>query len=254
MEAAKRLLRSPITTIVLFVLAAALLLVSTIGGARAALTYYSDNYTSRVQMYDIGVTLVENGQDISWRNYDSKADGTWDIQESNLLSGMLENQSLQLGRAYSEALAVKNSGSIDEFVRVTIYRYWLDGEGRKILDRDPELIELHYINLGTDWIIDTEASTPERTVLYYNKALSSGATTPPLSDTLSISAAVAGMVTQTTRTENGYTYITTSYDYDGARYQIEAVADAVQTHNAEDAIWSAWGRRADYSNGILSLR
>ena len=254
MEAAKRLLRSPITTIVLFVLAALLLLISTIGGARAALTYYSENYTSRVQMYDIGVTLVENGRDISWRNYDSNGDGTWDIQEATLLSGMLDTQSLQLGRAYPEALAVKNSGTIDEFVRVTIYRYWVDAHGNKVLDLDPEMIELSFVNLGTDWIIDTEATTPERTVLYYNKSLPSGATTPPLSDALSINAAVVGQVTQNTRTENGYTYITTVYDYDGARYQIEAVADAVQTHNAEDAIWSAWGRRADYDGGVLRLR
>ena len=254
MQAVKRIVRSPITTIVLFSLAAVLLLLSTIGGARAALTYYSENYTSRVQMYDIGVTLVENGRDISWRNYDSSGDGTWDIQEATLLSGMLTGQSLRLGQAYPEAFAVKNSGTIDEFVRVTIYRYWVDAHGNKLQDLDPELIDLSFVNLGSDWMIDTEATTPERTVLYYNKSLAAGETTPPLSDTLTISAAVMGMATQTTRTENGYTYVTTVYDYDGARYQVEAVADAVQTHNAEDAIWSAWGRRANYDGGILSLR
>ena len=40
----------------LFLLSVAMLLGSTIGGARAALTYYSETYTSRIQMYYIGVT------------------------------------------------------------------------------------------------------------------------------------------------------------------------------------------------------
>ena len=29
-------------------------------------TYYSETYTSRIQMYDIGVSLVENDKEISW--------------------------------------------------------------------------------------------------------------------------------------------------------------------------------------------
>ena len=38
-------------------------------------------------------------------------------------------------------------------------------------------------------------------------------------------------------TENGQT----SYLYNGYRFFLEAEVDAVQTHNAEDAIKSAWG-------------
>ena len=52
---------SPIVTVVLFVAAVGLLLGSSIGGTRAALTYYSETYTSRIQMYDIGITLVAGG-------------------------------------------------------------------------------------------------------------------------------------------------------------------------------------------------
>lgn len=58
---------SPVMTLGLFVLAVALLLGSSIGGTRAALTYYSETYTSRIQMYDIGVTLLENDKAISWQ-------------------------------------------------------------------------------------------------------------------------------------------------------------------------------------------
>ena len=64
----KKFITSPAGALGMFALAAVLLLFSSVGGARAALTYYSETYTSRVQMYDIGVTLLENGEEISWRN------------------------------------------------------------------------------------------------------------------------------------------------------------------------------------------
>ena len=50
-----------------------------------------------------------------------------------------------------------------------------------------------------------------------------------------------------------YTTITTTYDYDGLQFCVEASVDALQEHNAEDAILSAWGRKVSISNGSLSL-
>ena len=35
--------------------------------------------------------------------------------------------------------------------------------------------------------------------------------------------------------------ITYSYKYDGYTFHVDAEVDAVQTHNAKDAIKSAWG-------------
>ena len=90
MKKLKKILLSPATTIVAFALAAGLLLFSSVGGARAALTYFSETYSSRVQMYDIGVTLRENGQDVSWRNYGSRADGTWAQNTGVLVGHMLD--------------------------------------------------------------------------------------------------------------------------------------------------------------------
>ena len=80
MAKVKKLLRSPVCTAVLFILAAVLLLSGSIAGTRAALTYYSETYTSRVEMYDIGVCLVENGERVSWRDYGREADGRWQLQ------------------------------------------------------------------------------------------------------------------------------------------------------------------------------
>ena len=101
----KEFIKSPKATAAAFALAMVLLLFSSVGGARAALTYYSENYTSRVQMENIGVTLVENGEAISNRDYKSASDGTWDENTGTLLGGMLaEGEEVKLGKRYREEL------------------------------------------------------------------------------------------------------------------------------------------------------
>ena len=44
--------------------------------------------------------------------------------------------------------------------------------------------------------------------------------------------------------------VTTTYKYDGVEFHVDVEADAVQTHNAQDAIKSAWGADAS-AFGIL---
>lgn len=245
-----------------------LLLFGSIGGARAALTYYSDTYSSQVRMYDIGVTLRENGTKVAWRDYDSKkADGTWKTQKGAVLGETLTNEktggqdSVRPGQAYDMELCVENSGNINEYIRVTIYKYWLkagslDADGKKtanwekLTELDPDLIKLNFINTNF-WIEDESARTDERTVLYYNRVLEEEEWSRPFADSLMIDGSVARHVTK--KEDNGSIII--SYDYDDAQFWIEVEVDAVQEHNAEDAIWSAWGRRVRVdSNGELSLR
>ncbi len=238
MKKLKKMIASPVTTIAAFAVAAGLLLFSSIGGASAALTYFSDDYAANIQLHEIGVTLVENGAPV----------------EGELLKGLLaEGEELKLGTAYQEQLNVYNSGVINEYVRVSIHKYWVDSEGEKIRTLSPELIGLNLVNLGTDWLIDQEASTRERTVLYYNKLLASQSETPLFADKLTIDGSIADRVGETRETSGGYTTITVTYEYDGARFCIEAKVDGVQEHNAQDAIWSAWGRRVTIDNGVLSL-
>lgn len=250
---------SPIVTVVLFVAAVAMLLGSSIGGTRAALTYYSETYTSRIQMYDIGVSLMENDKEVSWRDYSSAGDGTWNEHTGELLENMLpEGEELTLGKKYQEELKVKNTGTINQYVRVSIYKYWLDPKGNKLRDLSPDLIDLNLVNTGTDWIEDEGARTKERTVLYYNKLLyaeGQGASETPLfADALTIDGSIADKVSQETRKDGNYTTIITTYDYDGVSFRIEAQVDAVQEHNAQDAIWSAWGKRIIVNeDGSLSL-
>ena len=250
---------SPIVTAVLFVAAVAMLLGSSIGGTRAALTYYSETYTSRIQMYDIGVSLIENDKEVSWRDYSSAGDGTWNEHTGALLENMLpEGEELTLGKRYQEQLKVKNTGTINQYVRVSIYKYWLDANGNKLRDLSPDLIDLNLVNIGTDWTEDEGARTKERTVLYYNKLLyaeGQGASETSLfADSLTIDDSIAKKVSQETKKEGNYTTIITTYDYDGVSFRIEAEVDAVQEHNAQDAIWSAWGKRVTVNeDGSLSL-
>ena len=255
MKRIKRFLKSPAATMIAFVLAVGLLLFSTVGGARAALTYFSDTYVSRVQMSNIGVTLLENGEKVSWRDYSDKSNGSWNETTGVLLENMLgEGEKFQIGKVYQEELSVTNSGSIDQYVRVNVYKYWLDKDGEKQRDLSPKLIGLNFVNLGSDWLIDEESSTTERTVLYYSKLLKSGDTSSLFADTLAIDSAIGTKVTQTTKKEGKYTTITTTFDYDGVQFCVEARVDAVQDHNAADAIWSAWGRKVQVNNGTLSLQ
>lgn len=255
MKRIKRFIKSPTATILAFFLAVGLLLFSTIGGARAALTYFSETYASRVQMSNIGVSLLENGEVISKRDYNSRSDGTWNESTGTLLTNMLDRgEEFKVGKKYKEELSVNNSGTIDQYVRVSIYKYWLQDEDKQ-QTLSPGLIDLNLVNVGSDWLLDETSSTDERTVLYYSRLLREGETTALFADSIKVDGIVATKVTETVvkKTGNKKT-IKTTYDYDGTQFCVEAKVDAVQNHNAEDAIWSAWGRRVNVNNDTLSLR
>lgn len=255
MKRIKRFIKSPTATLLAFFLAVGMLLFSTIGGTRAALTYFSETYASRVQMSNIGVSLLENGDLISKRDYNKTADGTWNESTGVLLANMLKKgEEFSVGKKYKEELSVTNSGTIDQYVRVSVYKYWLQDENKQQA-LSPELIDLHFVNVGSDWILDETSSTDERTVLYYSRLLGQGETTPLFADSIKIDNIVASKVTEEVIKEDGNKKtIKTTYDYDGMQFCLEAKVDAVQDHNAEDAVWSAWGRRVSVNNGTLSLR
>lgn len=237
----------------LLVSAAAVLLVgSAVGSTRAALTYYSENYGAQISVPSIGVSLVENGTVVSSRDYEGN---TWSESEGELLTGLLaEGEKVTLGQDYTEELSVTNSGTIDTFVRVILTKSWQDESGAKDTSLSPELIDLNLLT-GNGWVIDESASTRERTVLYYASALASGESTTPLSDTISIDPAVGTKVTRTESTDaEGNTTITMEYAYDGYTFHLDAEVDAVQTHNAEEAIRSAWGVDVVSDGNTISLR
>ena len=245
MKKIKKWLRSPASAIAALVVAIALLLFSGIGGARAALTILSETYTSRVAMEDIGISLIENEKIVGSRDY---RNGAWVKTTGSVLTEVPESP--VLGAEYKEELSVRNTGTINTYVRVTITKYWLDAKGKKSTGLSPDLIELNLTNLDSDWLEDTAAATTERTVLYYNKLLESGDETAIFADKVAINNSIADKVSQQTKGSK----IITTYDYDGVQFCVEVTADAVQEHNAEDAIKSAWGRSVSVSGSSLSLK
>ena len=229
--------------------AAALLLVgSTVGSTRAALTYYSENYSAQMNMQSIGVSLLENDKVVSSRDYVSNNEwkGT---SEGTLLTNLLgKDETFTPGKKYNEAISVKNSGTIDTFVRVIITKSWQDEEGNKNTTLSPDLIELNFLT-DNGWQIAKDQSTTERTVLYYTKAVAAGDSTPALSDTIRIKPSIAKDVTKHV---DGNT-ITYTYKYDGYTFHLDAEVDAVQTHNAKDAIKSAWGVDVNVSDDETTM-
>ncbi|MEE1163913.1 MAG: hypothetical protein UHU21_09480 [Lachnospiraceae bacterium] len=274
MKKLKKWITSPAATIALFAVAAGLLLFTTIGSARAALRIFSDTYKGRVELQDIGVTLLEKSgkpdseaRPVASRDYKSGSQDEWEGNvEGVLLENLLaEGEVFVPGKAYTEEISCANTGTIDEYVRITIYKYWTDSEGNKVLTKDkesglttqeltPELIRFTFPNEDC-WILDSEnsAETEERQIYYYNKLLKAGTDTKdtPLTGTLTIDESVTRSVSKVI--SDGGKTITTSYDYDGWKFCVEATVDAVQDHNAEDAIRSAWGRDVTVSDGTLSL-
>lgn len=84
--------RMPLGGLTVALLSASVVLLagSTVGSARAALTYYSENYGAQVEVSNIGVSLVENDKVISKRDYASN--GKWDEATGDLLTGLKEEK------------------------------------------------------------------------------------------------------------------------------------------------------------------
>lgn len=220
-----KILRSPKATVVLFALAAVLLAFGSINAIQAAPRIESADYRAQVELSNINVAVTENGNVVEGDGAlltDFSAEGA---------------EPFKIGKTYDEVLAVRNTqhpsstnegNGIDEYVRVSVYRYWTDENG-KAVDLNPAFIKLNFLT-NNGWTIDKDASTPERTVLYYKDIVPVDGDTNPFADKLTIDSAVA------TAMDNG------EYDYDNVSFHIKVTADAVQTHNGKEAMTSAWGR------------
>ena len=240
-------------TTVLLAAAAVLLVTSAVGSTRAALTYYSENYVAEVEVHNIGVSLIENGEAVAATDYGQVDDNDAKYKGVLLENLLEEGEAFVPGKTYEEVLSVGNTGTIDSYVRVILTKSWVDQDGNKDTTLDPALIDLHLT--GNGWVEDKESSTAERTILYYTDILPVGAETTAFADTLRVDNAITTKVYETVNEENGYTTITYEYVYDGYKFFLEAEVNAVQTHNAADAIKSAWGVDVNVAaDGKVSLR
>lgn len=239
-------LSRPAVTATLLALALVLLSGSTLGGARAALTIQSRNYNSHVELYDLGVALQEsNDNGSNWKTVATYAKPR--NNNNALMQNLLGSDSkLIAGKKYPEMLRVYNmpkaggTQAIDEYVRVAVYKYWLDPSGNKTPALDSEWIKLEFVT-GNGWSIDDSSSTEERTVLYYSPVLAGGTASAPFLKSVTIDEKATKAVTKTETQEGNVTVITWTYDYNGYQFCLDVYVDAVQTHNVSDAKTSAWG-------------
>jgi len=211
----KKMLLSRGVTIGALAAAIGLLAFSGIGTARAVLTGFSQTYTSEVQTSEISVALRQDCE-------------------------ITDSTKLLLGKKYKDSLSAVNDGATPEYVRVTIYKYWTNEDGKKCTV-DPKLIDLNLVGVGSTWAEDAASKTDERTVLYCKNLVPAGGSVQ-FADTLRIDSKVAAneKITQKPKAD-GSTEIITTYDYNKIQYHVDIEVDAVQEHNATAAIKSAWG-------------
>lgn len=161
------------------------------------------------------------------------------------------DETIKIGKKYTEQVRVVNDSNNEtgysEYVRVVVRKSWYkDG---KNTDLDPALIKLE---VADGWFLNEAESTAEKSVYYMNTPLACG-NSADFIKSVSIDSTVTEFVVNT-GTE---TVITNEYIYNGESAYIQLQADAVQTHNAEDAIYAAWGVKATCSaqddGNILSI-
>lgn len=197
------------------------------------------NESNAIEISSIGVAMVENGE-------------TLEYQGGELFTKALGK--FIPGKIYQENIAVRNIGEIDEYTRVTIYKYFLDKDGDKNLELSPELINLDIGEAG--WIVDETASTPERLVIYYAHPVETGTITPPAIESIQILPEVSNVYTISKNDDgNGNYIIATTPKYGEYSIVLNVNIDVVQVNNAKDSIKSAWGVDVDVAeDGTITLK
>ena len=220
---------SSLITWLMFALAVGLLLFSTIGSARAALSIESEVLKSDYRMHNIGVGLGYSGK----------------VFMQDLIGS---DEQVIPGKIYDLPVSIANTGDIDEYVRVTVYKYWIKN-GKKDASLDPSFIEITFADTmqkDSSW----SSPTGESVVFYASNPLTAGGALDIIE-----SVKVSDSILKTAQTQKDGKKTTTTYVFDGAQFCIEIVADGVQTHNAKDAIRSAWGKTVSVGTdgGPISL-
>ena len=281
-------------TLALLTITALLFAGGSFAGTRAALTYFSEDYTAAFELDHLQVHLLENDKDVCGgnnkmdtvhRSDDATAQPKSEKYKGNLLEYLGYTNDTHYGdaavytiggtpgkvspgRVYKEKISAENGSNIDQYVRLTVRKYWVK-DGVKVTSLNPEQIRLVYGKDDTSkkaadqynksaWTRNPEESTAESETYYLKKMLPGGAKSEALFDSLSIDASIADkshMKEDTSQSEDGVTVVTYTYDYDDYTFYIEADVQAIQTHNVNDAIKSLWGvSNVSASNGTVTVK
>ena len=232
-------------TIALVAAALVLFAGGTFTGTRAVLNIFSPEHFLEFETDSQFVEIQEN-----------------EISTSTLLDFM--KGKVIPGKVYDEQIRAKNTTTdADQYVRIIIRKYWMDDngkvhsfgdtvDGKTVKTPDPSLIKLTMANTNL-WQRNPLESTVEREVYYYKNIVPVGGVTEALTKDISVDSSVALKYTVADPDENNV--IRYSYDYDGYKICLEAEAQSVQTHNAQDAVMSTWGMpNVKASGGTLTVQ
>ena len=223
-------------TIALFAAAMVLLAGGAFSGTQAVLNIFSPEHFLEFETDTQYVQIQENGQ-----------------AATGLLSTL--GGKVVPGKAYEEKISAKNTTKdAPQFVRIIVTKYWKDASGKvhsfgdevtgedgkttTVTTPDPGLIKLTPPE-NTKWQTNPKESTIEREVYYYTEIVPAGGVTDPLSSTITVDNEVAKKMKTSGPDDKGV--ITYTYEYDGYQVCLEAEAQSIQTHNAQDAVKSIWG-------------
>lgn len=229
----------------------ALVLASSVGATRAAIIYQNEAKEVDFDTSYVSVDLFEG----------ESVDDTERVSDVLNFPGVPED-GIHIGQKYDEYVNVVNtSDKYQEYVRVKVRKYWVkevNGVLEKDTSLDPSLIELS-INTNT-WKTDdvgfkdkeatsATGNTVEETVYYLTSPLdkTGGKTSNvvnfingiTINDSVTTIVDLDGGTSDASGALTGN--VTNNYIYDNASFYVEIEADAVQSHNAVDAIYGAWG-------------
>ena len=243
----KKIVKNPLVILAVGVLIVAS---SSVGATRAAISYSNKADQVNFSTAKLQVELQEKqGDDYAVVSAEdsltfpaiAEAMKTNDSDKSNDIP-------FTVGKKYDENVRVVNTseGGYDEYVRVSVYKYWKDGKNKDTF-LDPKLIDLEVAN---GWYEDKTAETLERKVYYLAKPLAYNE-----SHDLIKSVTIGNEVLTYVKTVDGDKtgVVVDEYQYNGKTFYVEIMVDAVQTHNAKDAILGAWGVHVEVDdNGVIT--
>ncbi len=144
----------------------------------------------------------------------------------------------QPGDETPKVLTVKNTGEVDEAVRVKVEEKWVNKNGQELsLTQDGNVAALiHYIN-DSDWT-RVDVANEDYYYYYYNYKLAPDEETSELLDKVTFNPLINASTTCTTTTENGVTTRSCKSNgsgYDGATYTLKFTIETVQYNKYADA-------------------
>ena len=259
--------RLSIRTLALLVAAGLLLTAGTVTGVRALPNITSDLYRAHFYLNHLQVHLLENGEDVCGgkNTLDGATKITGSLATELGYTGDSSLGSVEPGKVYKEEVQAQNGKDISQFVRLTVRKYWVetdengkvatttDAAGNTVPKKTTKLSpkQIHLMYGGKDgyntgkWFENPNEKTTESSTYYYKDLLPGSkngtSDTDLLFDQIKIDKSVAEREDEPEVTKDGnrtiYTYV---YKYDGCAFYIEADAQAIQAHSAQEAIESQW--------------